>query len=411
MAHRQRLPKGRPSRLPYLLKRPDADGWYFNRKVPRDLVAAIGKTHWRWKLGDNLATARKALPEAVAQTDALIEELRGDSQTSAKLLPSHRPIPIPRDLDARLLHGRPDLLHELAALGVALPDDPELIASLPPEPVPLRYVTSQDLIDTAVLLKTTASPQTKLAWSSVLEKLVAFLGHDQLHLVTREDTAKFRDSMLQSLKVSTVKTRLNYLSGLFAVGVEEQLLPANPFAGVGKRLRTEDKQDKSYDMVTVDQAARTLPSDQYVVYQLLRYTGCRLAEVLGLKTSDIDLNAGVLNIIPHPDRPLKTRESKRVIPIHPQIRELLQSLLRGPERPFIQYYNEVTSRWGGGIAWSKPIGINPHGLRHNAVTSMRLHNIQEKVIARVVGHTIPGMTAQYGSVPLEKLQEAVRAII
>ena len=105
MAHRQRLP--------YLLKRPDADGWYFNRKVPRDLVTAIGKTHWRWKLGDNLATARKALPEAVAQTDALIEELRGD--------PRHRPRPsghvavpinrpIPRDLDTRLLHGRPELL-------------------------------------------------------------------------------------------------------------------------------------------------------------------------------------------------------------------------------------------------------------------------------------------------------------
>jgi integrase len=409
MAHRQRLPKGRPSRLPYLLKRPDADGWYFNRKVPRDLVTAIGKTHWRWKLGDNLATARKALPEAVAQTDALIAELRGDSQTSAKLLPSHRPIP--RDVDERLLRGRPALLHELVEHHAPLPDDPELIAGLPIEPTPLRYVTSQDLIDTAVLLKTTASPQTKLAWSSVLEKLVAFLGHYHLELVTREDAAKFRDSMLQTLKVSTVKTRLNYLSGLFAVGVEEQLLPANPFSGVGKRLRTEDKQAKSYDMVLIDQAAKTLPKDQYIVYQLLRWTGCRLAEVLGLKTTDIDLTVGVLNIIPHPDRPLKTRESRRVVPIHPQIRDLLQSLTEGSERPFIHYYNEVTSRWGGGIAWSKTIGINPHALRHAAVTSMRLHNISEKVIARVVGHSIPGMTAQYGSVPLEKLQEAVRAII
>ena len=406
MAHRQRLP--------YLLKRPDADGWYFNRKVPRDLVTAIGKTHWRWKLGDNLATARKALPEAVAQTDALIEELRGD--------PRHRPRPsghvavpinrpIPRDLDIRLLHGRPELLHELAAVGAPLPDHPELIAALPPEPTPLRVVTSQDLIDTAVLLKTTASPQTRLAWSSVLEKLVAFLGHDQLQLVTREDTARFRDSMLQSLKVSTVKTRLNYLSGLFAVGLEEQLLLANPFQGVGKRLKAEDKQGKSYDMVSIDQAARTLPSDQYIVYQLLRYTGCRLAEILGIKLTDIDLTVGVLNIIPHQDRPLKTKDSKRVIPIHPQIRDLLQTLLESSnERPFIQYYNEVTSRWGGGITWSKTIGINPHGLRHNAVTSMRAAGISETVIGKVVGHAVPGMTAQYGSVSSELLRDAVATI-
>jgi integrase len=397
-------------KLPYLHRRTDTSGWFFIRRVPSDLREAVGLVTWRWLLAHDLATARLKLPEAVAHTDRLIAELRGDSQTSAKLLPSHRPIPIPRDLDTRLLHGRPDLLHELAALNVALPDDPELIASLPPEPVPLRVVTAEDLLECATRLKTTASPQTQLGWASALERLKAFLGHNHMELITRDDAARFRDDMLKRLKVSTTKTRLNTISGLFTLGVEERLILSSPFSGVGKRLRGEVRDEKTYNMVTVDLAARKLPKDQYTVYQLLRWTGCRLAEVLGLKLSDVDLTAGVINLQPHPDRPLKTRESRRVIPIHPQIRELLQSLLQGPERPFLHYYNPTTQRWGGGIVWSKTIGINPHGLRHNAVTSMRAAGISEKVIARVVGHTIPGMTSQYGSVSLELLRAAVEKI-
>jgi integrase len=297
------------------------------------------------------------------------------------------------------------------SVGAPIPDHPELIAALPPEPIPLRVVTPEDLLDTATRLKTNASPQTRLGWVSCLKQFTDFLKHEQMQLVSREDAARYRDDMLKRLKVSTVKTRLNTLSGVFNIGVEEQLLPVNPFSGVGKRLRIEDKETKIYDISSVDAlAAKKLPEDQYIVYQLLRYTGCRLAEILGIKTSDIDLPAGVIHITAHPDRPLKTKESKRVVPIHDNIRSLLERLVEGTERPFSRFYKESTQRWGGGIAWSSLINIHPHGLRHHAVSSMRAAGISERVIAKVVGHSVPGMTGQYGTVAIELLQEAVRAI-
>ena len=395
-------------RLPYLHRRGDTSGWFFIRRVPSDLREAVGLTTWRWLLAHDLATARRLLPEAVAKTDELIEQLRG-SHTAAPL-PALR-APIPRALDRRLLRGRPDLIRELVSVGAPIPDDAIELAELPREEVATHPVSPGDLLELAERLKTNSSEQTRIAWRQALEKLTGFLRHDQLHLVTRDDAAAFRDNMLTSLKVSTTKTRLNYLSGLFTLAVEEQLLPTNPFTGVGKRLTAEHKQDKAVDVVEADKLFTKLSPQHQVIYQMLRWSGMRLAECLGLKLSDIDLDAGVIHVRPHIDRPLKTKDSLRDVPVHPNLTLVLKGLIdQGQERPFGNHFNETTKRWGSGISWTKVVGLNPHALRHNAVSSMRAGGIQEVVIGRVVGHSVPGMTAQYGRVSKELLEDAVRAI-
>ena len=72
------------SKLPYLSKRSDTDGYFFLRRVPKDLVEAAGCTQWRWKLAETLTEARRRLLEAVAKTDQLIADLRA-GQTSTTI--------------------------------------------------------------------------------------------------------------------------------------------------------------------------------------------------------------------------------------------------------------------------------------------------------------------------------------
>jgi len=48
----------------YLVKLPGRTGWYFQRKVPADLVTSIGKRLWRWKAVNTPQEARKAVVEA-----------------------------------------------------------------------------------------------------------------------------------------------------------------------------------------------------------------------------------------------------------------------------------------------------------------------------------------------------------
>lgn len=63
---------------PYLVKLPGRSGFYFQRKVPADLVKSIGKRLWRWKAGNTLIEARKAVVEALHKTDVFIAEHRGE---------------------------------------------------------------------------------------------------------------------------------------------------------------------------------------------------------------------------------------------------------------------------------------------------------------------------------------------
>ena len=63
---------------PYLTKLPGRSGYYFQRKVPSDLVKSIGKRLWRWKAGNTLHEARKAAVEGLHLTDVLIAEHRGE---------------------------------------------------------------------------------------------------------------------------------------------------------------------------------------------------------------------------------------------------------------------------------------------------------------------------------------------
>ena len=48
---------------------------------------------------------------------------------------------------------------------------------------------------------------------------------------------------------------------------------------------------------------------------LLGETGCRLAEIVGVKLEDIDLENDLIHIRPNSARRLKTRSSQRTLPL------------------------------------------------------------------------------------------------
>jgi integrase len=394
-------------KLPYLHRRSDTSGWFFIRRVPQDLVEQVGHPSWRWLLAHDLPSARLKLPEAIALTDRVISSLRTGSKA-----PDPLNSPIPRELDLRLLHGQPELMRELVSVGAPIPDHPELIASLPPEEIAgKRLVDSEELIQCNLQLKT-PRPTTLRNWRASLISLNKFLGHDNLHLLTRKDAAGFRDHLKKTLNINTVILRINIIKSLFDLGVEEELFQLNPFDGVGKRLKNEQTERVDYDMTQIDRLAKEkLNSQHYTLYQLLRYTGCRLAEILGIEKNDIDIEKGLLHIVPKVDRGLKNNSSKRLVPIHPSIEPILKGILKGEsDRPFYKFYDVKRQLWANNTPWTKVIGVSAHKLRHNAVSMMRTAGHSELVIGRVVGHTVKGMTGQYGTVSVELLRSAVLSI-
>jgi len=366
-------------------------------------LQAIGKTFWRELLAQDLATARRVLPSRIAATDELIQRLR----SGAAVEPAHKAIP--RELAKELLRGRPagEIYHDPCFTGDE--EEAELLSDLPPlEIAGFSPVLFEDLVDLGVRLKR-PRPQTVLAWQRAVEELRRFAGVDA-NYVDRELAQRFRDHLLdKGLKISTIKTRINYIKGLFNLAVEEGVLDRNPFVGVVKRLSVSQPPREAVDIQYADSRSMRLGSE-YLIYQLLRWTGCRLAEILGIEIDDVDLQEGVLHIREKTDRPLKTPHSARVVPIHTHLLRPLEELSAAGNRPFEKYYDPATTRWGGGITWSKTVGCSPHSLRHHATSSMRSAGISETVIGAVLGHAVPGMTARYGTVSIELKRQAITSI-
>ena len=73
--------------------------------------------------------------------------------------------------------------------------------------------------------------------ASLLTKLMEHSGRKFIQQVTREDALSWRSSELERCQASTVRTRLRFLNGLFAVAEEEGLVQSNPFHDLPNPLR------------------------------------------------------------------------------------------------------------------------------------------------------------------------------
>ena len=93
----------------------------------------------------------------------------------------------------------------------------------------------------------------------------------------------------------------------------------NPFSRLIIKAEGEDSQKRG--TFTTEQLKqgydKALASGSQIklLMPLLGETGCRLAEIVGLRLQDIDLENDLIQIRPNSARRLKTRNSQRILPL------------------------------------------------------------------------------------------------
>ena len=149
----------------------------------------------------------------------------------------------------------------------------------------------------------------------------------------------------------TVRHALNALSNLYRRAQSEGKVPVgfNPVAAMLEKpagLRREARWLEVPDAALLLESARTLPHAPpqlvdalpadfaHALLATFLLTGGRSAEVLGLETADISFDKRTVTFRPHAHRRLKTLKSARVVPLWPQLAEILQShiIARPPKR-------------------------------------------------------------------------------
>ncbi|MGH7564031.1 MAG: tyrosine-type recombinase/integrase [Gemmatimonadota bacterium] len=177
-----------------------------------------------------------------------------------------------------------------------------------------------------------------------LRSAIEFFGADRdLSTISVSDVQAYAGDLVErpnrrggTLSASTRRHYLNTLSNLYRRAQSEEKVPSgfNPVASLLEKptaARQEAKWLEVADAALLLEAARTfVPPNEHErlpIYPLIAtflLTGGRRLEVLGLEAGDVSFDRKTVTFRPNRWRRLKTRTSHRVVPLWPQLEQILR---------------------------------------------------------------------------------------
>jgi integrase len=275
---------------------------------------------------------------------------------------------------------------------------------------------------------------TYLSYRRAINRLGAFMGHDDAARITHNDMLRFKDHRLTTPNPHTGKLlkpkafrnpELAGLKTIFEWAVTDKRLASNPTDGivvmVGKDKKLRDKDFTADEVKAILLATsdwRKIDEAFYWVPWLCAYTGARVTEIIQLRKQDI--TDGVLRITPEAGT-VKGKEL-RVVPIHEHLVALgLETFVKSAKAGYLfvavpkgqtltatmaNQQRENLRRHIRKVVSDPNVAPN-HGWRHTFKTMGRDVDIQEKVLDAICGHSASTEGGKYGRVSLKAKQDAI----
>jgi integrase len=162
-----------------------------------------------------------------------------------------------------------------------------------------------------------------------LDRLAAFLGHQDADQVTKADAVRWKEDILKRGRASaTVRNDISEMSAIWAWGLQNGKLRGdqNPFRGIlPPKAKKKGREPRAF---TDDEAARILKAAREEKGSLrwlpwvLCLTGARLNEICQSDGRDVMTRDGVPVIRIHDEgegRTVKNADSRRTVPLHPAL--------------------------------------------------------------------------------------------
>jgi integrase len=235
-----------------------------------------------------------------------------------------------------------------------------------------------------------------------------------------------------TLSRATVKKNLGALCSVLSWSKSEGYIKVNPADGITAIAKGEDEQRRlpytSEDLKLLFSteavaSRKDNPADYWLPYLAL-FTGARLEELGQLHVADVREEDGIpfLAIEPGDGKRVKTRSSRRRVPIHPELVRLgfLAFVEEQRKAGHVRVFPELKATSYGSLtaAWSKwwgrharELGVNDsrkvfHSLRH-LWKSVAREVMPEEHSDRISGHASGSVGRSYGVMPLRVLAESV----
>lgn len=268
------------------------------------------------------------------------------------------------------------------------------------------------------------SPHTVSAYRSDLDQFISFLNHPD-ETVTHPNQINHHqirnwmvELMNQQLSPRSVNRKVATLRKYFKFLVQEGELAVNPASKINtpkvpKHLPVVVESHKLVKALDDDDDDTFKGTRDKLIIEMLFGTGMRLAELLGVKDTDIDLHSGTVKV-------LGKRNKERIIPINQELRALLlkYSELKKSENFGNNSLTLIVTNKGAN-AYPKLIYLtvqqyltnistqskkSPHVLRHTFATSLLNAGADLNAIKELLGHANLSATQIYTHNSVERLK-------
>ena len=270
------------------------------------------------------------------------------------------------------------------------------------------------------------SPHTVSAYQSDLDQFIHFLNHPEVTITHPNEITHHLirnwmvELMNQQLTARSVNRKIATLRKYFKFLVQDGVIAINP----ASKINTP-KIPKNLPVVVEDAKLTTMLNNDEVftedfkgirdklIMEMLFGTGIRLAELIGLKETDINIYEGTIKV-------LGKRNKQRIIPLNNELRLLIGKYL---ELKKSENFNNnsltlfVTNK--GADAYPKLIYLtvqkyltnistqnkrSPHVLRHTFATSLLNNGADLNAIKELLGHANLSATQIYTHNSVERLK-------
>jgi integrase len=278
--------------------------------------------------------------------------------------------------------------------------------------------------------------KVKLVW----DKLIELIQDIPLVTLNRTLAKKYRDLRLEQtkgkvnktkIKTTTVNREINQIKAVITTVIrEEDLDITNPFesltiAGLGEDADNREPFDVS-ELTTLLNACKENFDQTRKILTVQAFTGARISEIAGLRRKDfVEGDIPYITIKPYVNRSLKTKESKRSVPLVGlaliAVQEQIKTLSKDDIFLFPQYC-KVSGVNGNAISatankYIKSLGIDKttHSLRHSMRDLLRDAQVTSDIAHEIGGWGHQVIGDRYGkgfslAVKHNALSEAIKSI-
>ncbi len=266
------------------------------------------------------------------------------------------------------------------------------------------------------------SERDKRSWRddrSRAKHLLRFLGSRLAKDLNQADVDEYRTLRLAETTVrggpprpATLDRELALLKRIVSYAVECARLPSNPLAHV-KPLRRPNVRQVYIDDATFAELVAAASPDLRPILVLAYDTGMRQGEIMNLRWSQVDLEAGIVRL---GAEDTKTRRARSVY----LTARALETLRRLPRRPGTDHVfaSSREETWlvdvRGLFARARSAIGRPdlwfHDCRRSFVTNARRQGVPESVVMKMSGHRTRSVFDRYSVVEDHDLRAAVKAI-